>query len=174
MNVESREPRKNVAALFYGSLMNPEQATFTDSLLERAEPVVVDGYRRVCNKRASWRDPETGRDGVFNIVESEGSYLNAVAMTRLTHDELGSIAVREGSYEMRCVDEDRVSSFDGESARIEGVDCFVVAMDPSADEEVEPIPQYVDVCLEGARNWGEDFYDVFVETTPCVESSENE
>lgn len=178
-NKPDRENRPAVGLVGYGSLLSPDELNGFlgdgEDPEERLVPVRVEGFRRVFNQRSVWRAEasEDNGDAVLNAVRAEDrgpSSMNAVAVPDLSSVEYESLRKREWGYRMVEV---RTESLEPYRAEDELPETEIWLLPTGREERVEeglsPIPEYVEICLEGARYWGEDFRDEFIETTELSE-----
>lgn len=163
--------RPSVGILGYGSLLSPDELVpFLETDASRVTPVRVEGFRRVFNQESVWRAKVTdgGEDeiGVLNAVRDRGSSMNAVLVPDLSSDEYEALRVRESGYRMVEAEKEAIGHYaEDEKGSLPEDDVVLVPTGNRVNDDVLPIPEYVEVCLEGARHWGESFRDEFLRTT---------
>lgn len=164
----------SVGVVGYGSLLSlDELVPFLQTDGSRVVPVRVDGFRRVFNQESVWRvqASDGGEDerAVLNAVRDEGCSMNAVLVPDVSAEEYEALRVRESGYRMVEVEEDEIEPYaDGDSlpgSVEEGVVLVPTGNTERVNDDLLPIPEYVEICLEGARHWGEEFHDEFLRTT---------
>lgn len=143
------------AVIGYGSLLHPDEVAdeFGD-LDPRTAPFVLEGYRRVFNNRSKWRDPEGTRSAVLNVEPDPDRWCNVVLIVVRGGDRPGNYEDREGGYHFERVPADRLRPYRPADRRLlDDVDRIEVPVGDRVEPDIEPIPEYVDTCLDGARYW---------------------
>jgi len=172
--------RPRVAVITYGSLLDPDDldALFTE-LTSRVLPITVDGYKRVFNQKASWRDADGESRAVLNVVRHEGAWFNGLLVTDLRREEFANFRERERGYRLVEVAHDQIDLYDSSAVSTDALkadrsplsdqDLVLVPTGTKVTEDITPIDSYVDLCCEGAEQWGEAFLSDFLRTTrlPC-------
>lgn len=163
--------RPSVGIVGYGSLLSPDELVpFLETDASRVTPVRVEGFRRVFNQESVWRAKVTegGEDeaAVLNAVRDDGSSMNAVLVPDLSREEYEALRVRESGYRMVEVEDESIESYGADEQ--DGLPENNVVLIPTGNrvnDNLLPIPEYVEICLEGARHWGDGFRDEFLRTT---------
>ena len=166
--------RPRIAVFGYGSLLQPSAlATLSADAPNRAIPARVDGLRRVFNQRTSRRTDDEVRCAVANVVRSSESWTNGVVLPDVSRDEFETFRERERWYRLIEIRVDDVDPYDeADAAVLERTDLLLTTTGLETDPEIEPIPSYVDSCLEGAAAWGERFRDDFLASTTTTNAGE--
>lgn len=157
--------------LVYGSLLDPSEleATLSAETVAEAIPVEVHGYRRSFNKVSAHREGENGEKAILNTEPDPDAWCNAVLVPDVPDDEYERYRQREYRYEMVDVPATDVAAYDGyEQERVAALDERLIATSEGSLDDPSPIPYYVAMCVDGAREWGEDFLADFVVTTERV------
>jgi len=167
--------RPSVGVIGYGSLLSPDELVpFLQTDASRVKPVRVEGFRRVFNQESVWRvrasEGDDDERAVLNAVRDDGSSMNAVLVPDLSGEEYEALRVRESGYRMVEVESDCIEPYaDGDDELPAEAEDDIVLVPTGRDERVDdgllPIPEYVDICLEGARHWGDEYHDDFLRTT---------
>lgn len=162
-----RGDRPRVAVVGYGSLLQPaELATLSERAPARAIPVKVDGLKRVFDQRTSRRTDDEVECAVANVVRAAGSWTNGVLLPDVGRREFETFRERERWYRLIEIPPDDVEPYDGsERPRVERQDLVLTTTGLETETGIEPIPTYVDGCLDGAAEWGEEFREDFLATT---------
>jgi hypothetical protein len=84
-------------------------------------------------------------------------------VTGLTAEEYGIYARRETTYRFELVDHSDIAFYNEDA--IDLPDEIIVPCDAPRHDDIQPIPTYVNTCLQGAQGWGSEFYADFLETT---------
>lgn len=165
-----RDDRPSVGLICYGSLLSPDELVpflDTDGYRSRVTPVRVDGFRRIFNQRSVWRaNAGDGEEaGVLNAVLDLDRWMNAILVPDLSQTEYDALRRRERGYRMVEVEPSQIEGYgDGEPPENDVV-LLPTGNHGRVDGSVEPVPSYVDICLNGARRWSDGFYDDFLDTT---------
>ena len=162
-----RTDRPRTAVIGYGSLIQPsELRELAPETPERAIPVRIEGFRRVFDQRTSRRTDDDVECAVANVVRSQESWANGVLIPDVTRAEFEEFRERERWYRLVEVPPGDIDPYDqADASRIEAQDVVLTTTGLETDGAIEPIPEYVDACLEGAAEWGETFREDFLETT---------
>lgn len=149
----------------YGSLMRKQELRQAGFSMKDALPVTVEGYTRRFDQMPSWRKGAGRNVAVLSAREDRERRMNAVLLLDFSVD-LASVDHRERGYERRRLEgESLFRHADGQPLRPAG-DCYIYVGKPDLrGEDVLPNREYLQRCLEGAREWGEAFYEDFLKTT---------
>ena len=151
----------------YGSLLSPDELVpFLDGDGSRAVTVRVDGFRRVFNQRSVWRAgaSESNGSAVLNAIRDD-SWINAVLVPELSRQEYDALRRRERGYRMVEVEESAIEAYGEEDPCRDDILLIATGKEENVDGSLNPIPEYVDICLKGARARGDGFYNDFLNTT---------
>ena len=153
----------------YGSLIHPDEHRALPGLIT-AIPVRVLGYRRIFNQTPSWRKGEGDRIAVLNVIPSPADSINAICLV-LESETLSSLARRERGYDPEEVSLSQLS-FCTEKTPSDLPESLMIyrGKEKLQDNALLPNSDYLNLCLEGARQWGEDFYRFFLESTYITET----
>ncbi len=158
--------------LVYGSLLHPEEIdTVFGPLSEEPIPVRVEGFRRVFNKYVSerLRKPRGNCAAVLNLRRRESSWFNGLLIQFVSPVGLNKYASRERAYRITRIPEKSIRRH-GRTGRPtpDSLNAYYTCLLEEGDDlsdRIEPIPSYLDLCLEGARSWGTDFEEDFLRST---------
>ena len=171
----SKRPR--VGIIVYGSVLNPaDLRDLFHTLSGRTRPVTVSGFERVFNQEASWRETGGQHRAVLNVKQNPDRWFNGVLITDVTRDEFSQYRERERGYRLVEVEQDEVEPYDPESIAAETIDTtdaeeirsqelLLTTVGEKQNEDILPIHDYVEICLNGADSWGERFREDFLSTT---------
>lgn len=157
--------RTNVGLLIYGSLLEPsEWDDAPRGAYKRGVPVKVYGHKRIFNNEADYRPYKGKRRAVLNIEESSGDWLNGILIPWLYEDEKELLLDRESGYSIKEIPSSSVFPYD--SADKSSIDSPIeTVVGNKKRHDIYPIPEYIKICLKGARYWGANFYGDFVRVT---------
>ena len=143
----------------YGSLMH-EDELFNQGLSgHNLEQIKVYGYKRVFNQEPSYRQSDSINRAVLNIVASPNDWFNAILIKDLDEAYLEALDIREQGYDRVIVD---VITYNKKSYK----NCFVyLGRKSKQNNEIKPNLEYQTLCEEGAKTYGEEFYEDYLETT---------
>ncbi len=150
--------------LAYGSLIHPDEYRALPGLIA-AIPVRVQGYRRIFNQTPSWRKGEGKRIAVLNVIPSPVDSINAICLV-LASETLSTLARRERGYVLEEVPDARLS-FDRAIDAGSFPERFLIYRGRVGlqDHTLLANPEYLNLCMEGAKSWGENFYRLFLKST---------
>ena len=163
--------RPSVGVIGYGSLLSPDELVpFLETDASRVTPVRVEGFRRVFNQESVWRAKATEGDeneiAVLNAVRDDTSSMNGVLVPDLSTGEYDALRARESGYRMVEVENEAIEPYGADSEDdLPEDDVVLVPTGNRVKDELLPIPEYIDICLEGARYWGDGFRDEFLRKT---------
>ncbi len=152
------------ALIVYGSLINRSELEKGGFPLGSTCPVVVQGFKRVFSQEPSWRSGQGEQRAVLNAISSEQHWLNALLISDLEEGFLADLDKREKGYDRIWV----VPSYIRDRRLNHTIPQDVYIHIGDADKQSDailPNTLYLGLCLEGARQWGEDFYDAFLAST---------
>ncbi len=175
---QGESQKLNMGLITYGSLLHPEEL---EVLFHRSDqnvfPVRVEGYTRRFSKSVSphLRTVNGPKSGVLNLHSSDGNWFNGLLVGPLSLSGLRKYAFREREYDITDVRREHIEFYESPPAGFEKdltsiYTCRLEDLDES-DGELEPVPAYLDLCLEGAREWGETFFNDFIRTTRVKDRS---
>lgn len=153
----------------YGSLLIPEEieTTFQSDQIS-IEPVIVSGYKRCFSVDIGpfLENPSYPETAVLNVHETEGSRFNGLLIKNPNRDDLRRYADREFGYEPLSLSRQNVIHFHDANLRFQSsIYTVQVNFEDFVDRDLEGYPRYHERCLEGAKEWGDDFYEEFLRTT---------
>lgn len=159
--------RPRVAVVWYGSLMaREEMRNVSTTAPEHAVPVKVEGFRRTFDQETSWRGGDGNQRGVANVVRDPDSWFNGLLVPDLDRDAFVRYRDREEGYTMVEVSRGSIEPYDSERrTALERADIVLVAVGDKRREDIEPKAEYIEICRKGAREWGEEFYADFLDTS---------
>jgi hypothetical protein len=95
-------------------------------------------------------------------------------VTDLQRDEFETFRDRERGYQLMEVQSDHIDPypsteisrpFDTSKPSLDDQDLLLVTTGQHVDNDIDPIPSYLEECLDGASQWGEQFLADFKMTT---------
>lgn len=167
--------RPRVAVIVYGSILDPDDlAELFDNIQERAIPIMISGFTRVFNQEASWRETKGDQMAVLNVIRADEGQFNGVLVTDLSRAEFQEFRKRERGYRLVEVESHEINSYDSANIEAEVVsnrpdietqDLILTTTGTKTRSDISPINSYVKLCRDGAKQWGEEFLQDFLETT---------
>ena len=159
---------KKISIFAYGSLLNRDSLRKTTPSFSHYFTAVLPGYRRAFNFKSPYRtDAITGKSSsVLNLVELEGSFTNGMCFIA-DERSLDELYRREAGYEFELV---RV--YDERDAPHD-VHTFIARENkhyPFTQKSNEQ-DEYLSMCLSGARRFGKQFYEQFLDNTYVDDTS---
>ena len=155
------------ALIVYGSLINEAELVQGGFCVDRTCPVIVQGFKRIFRQEPSWRRSDLGKErAVLNAVSSQPHWLNGLLISGLNHKFFTGLDEREKGYERIGVDPSALRRYSSShTASIpQNIYIYTGDMDKQSDS-ILPNESYLRTCLEGAAQWGEDFYSDFLHST---------
>jgi hypothetical protein len=148
----------------YGSLINPQETEGQMDQHQHIIPIRLKAFKRSFNQRPAWRNSTSEHSAVLNVETSEQDWLNAVCYCFAAFD-FSDLDNRERGYSRTAVQLDKISSYQGHNLPdLEEVFIYL-GRAVHQSSTLLPNPDYLDICLMGAKNWGEDFFRDFLHTT---------
>jgi len=153
----------------YGSLINTQSLLNTAADASDIRPCYVKGFRRSFNlwNARGWHKTNLDLAGVpycavdINETSDPDTKVNGVIFT-VHNDDLVQLVKREYVYKLV-----ESTAYDFETGEVIGK-CSLFSACKDDGQYVFDAPaqtRYLEVCLEGAKQYGEDFYAMFLETT---------
>ncbi len=152
--------------IVYGSLMSiGESSEF--GLTDAASWLVhVRGFRRELSQEPSWRVDSGEQRGILTVVTREGASFNAVLISEVRGEALRALDHRERGYDRVEVPAAQITPFGGSRLEFQREEVFMYVGKPQLyNASIKPNVEYLDLCLESAAAWGDDFADAFLDTT---------
>ncbi len=149
----------------YGSLINQNQLQKM-TILAEACPVLVKGYKRVFNQEPSWRKGYGEHRAVLSAMLSAEDCFNGLLVGIQDDRDFHMLDERESGYDRTEIARSQLSCFIDTSCSLQSEPIYIYLGKPSKrNDDILPNKSYLDLCLRGAKHWGETFYDQFLQTT---------
>lgn len=154
------------ALIVYGSLINKSELIRHGFPLDSTYPVIVQGFKRVFSQEPSWRSDQGEQRAVLNVINSEQYWLNALLISGLDENLLVDVDKREKGYDRIRVAPSYIRGYRSHrtAPTPQTIHIHAGKTDKQSDS-ISPNTSYLDICLEGAKQWGEDFYTDFLDST---------
>ena len=149
------------SVVVYGSLISKKEHSALD-VIEEALPVRVEGFKRVFNQEATWRKGSGRNRAVLNVMRSKENWFNGILLTGFEMRDLEALDERERGYERIEIEKGLIEFYDHPAEPRGRIWTYTGKRIRS---DIMPIPSYLDLCIEGAREWGDRFYRDFLDTT---------
>lgn len=148
----------------YGSLIHPDETLRHAFEVTNRIPVKVKDYRRLFNQKVTFRKSVGNRAAVLNISEEKNMWINGILLEGFHANFHDEIDAREAGYDRLVIPPENISYYD-KNLNL-SLPCYIYRGKQGAqDDSLFPIDDYLDLCLEGAKTYGEDFFEDFVHTT---------
>jgi hypothetical protein len=167
--------RPRLAVIVYGSFLHPDDlAELFDDVQSRVVPVEVRDFDRRFNQEASWRETDGDRKAVLNVTPASDEWFNGILVADLSREEFREFRERERGYRLIEVDSDAIERYDRSAIEtdrtvngpdIESQDLVLTTTGLKTRDSIDPIDSYVDLCYDGASQWGVEFLQDFLRTT---------
>ena len=152
------------ALIVFGSLINKLELKKGGFHLDSSRSVVVRGFKRVFCQEPSWRPDQGEQRAVLNVISSEQHWFNALLISSLNDAFLADLDKREKGYNRIRVAPSYLRGYHFLHTTPHNIYIHVGKADKQSDSIV-PNASYLSICLEGASQWGEDFYNDFLDST---------
>lgn len=150
----------------YGSLINRSELVRGGFPLDGAHLVIVQGFKRVFSQEPSWRADRGEERAVLNAIGSRQYWLNAVLIPGLSDDFFADLDEREKGYARIRVAPSSLRVYGSSHAIPIPRNIYIYTGDENKQSDsILPNEPYLRTCLEGAKQWGEDFHDDFLDST---------
>lgn len=162
--MKNNETNKMVGIIVYGSLLNSAELADHDLSTEHVVPVKVRGYKRLFNQKPSWRIGTGDHIGVLNVECASEAWINAICLY-IPYEEQNVFASRESGYIREEIHINAITCYSG-FCMIEDVSYYIYrGKEEKLGKNILPNHEYLDICIQGAEEWGEDFMREFFTTT---------
>lgn len=155
------------ALIVYGSLINKSELTQEGFPLDSALPVIVQGFKRVFSQEPSWRADQGEERAVLNVISSQQHWLNGLLISGLNDGFFTDQDEREKGYNRIGVASSCLRRYDDLAYATPTPQNIYIytGMTKKQNDSILPNESYLSTCLEGAKQWGEDFYGDFLDST---------
>jgi len=153
-----------VGIVAYGSLINPQEIETQREQPSHIIPIKLETFKRSFNQRAAWRESSSEHAAVLNAQTSEKNWLNGVCYCFRDFD-FSALDNRERGYSRTAVLPDKINSYQGHNLPELAEVHIYLGKKEYKNSTTLPNPDYLNICLMGAKHWGEDFYRDFLNTT---------
>jgi len=150
--------------IVYGSLLHKNEINKYDSLIEDIIPVRVLNYKRSFNLLPAVRVGIGNYKSVLNIQESQHNSFNGVCIIykQINIDLLDN---REKGYDRILINAKNIKS-NTNTKLFNSIKVYTYrGLEDMIDDSIMPNVEYLKLCLEGSMQYGEEFYNSFIETT---------
>lgn len=153
--------------IVYGSLINKKELLDVVGYITEKEiiPLKVNGFKRVFNQETTWRNGSGKKRAVLNVVKSNNNWFNGMLVCNINESYFWSLDKREEGYKRIKVAPASIKFDYGISTKPEGRIWIYTGKHQKMRDDILPIPSYLDICLEGSKEWSERFYNDFLITT---------
>lgn len=154
------------AIIVYGSLINKGQLAKQSLQLGEPLPVSVHGYKRIFNQEPSWRKGHDQRRAVLNVMPSDQHCFNGLLVGVRDESHFQYLDERERGYNRVNLEWSRLEKFAECCFPDEQGSVYIYTGKPEQrGNNLLPNDDYLELCLNGAKQWSEEFYEVFLHTT---------
>lgn len=155
------------ALIVYGSLINESELIQGGFSIDRTCPVIIQGFKRIFRQEPSWRRSDLGKErAVLNAVRSQPHWLNGLLVWGLDDGFFTDLDEREKGYERIEVEPSSLRRYDSSRTAPIAQNIYIYTGDvDKQSDSILPNESYLHTCLEGAEQWGRDFYSDFLLST---------
>lgn len=149
--------------LAYGSLIHPNETDRHAFKATSRVPVRVFGFERIFNQKMTYRKGEGEKSAVLNVVKKEDRWINGVLLGGFEDRYHAEIDKRESGYDRIKIPSQNIVTYD--NTKIEDDAYVYLGAKGKQDDSLLPITDYLELCLDGAKSFGDDFFRDFLVTT---------
>jgi len=148
--------------LTYGSLIHPAEIKMINPEASYI-PVKLDGYKRYIGKKSKRKSVDSKR-GVFTVKQDDDYWCNGLLIYPINEEYFNSFDTREYGYNKNKLDMNKIKPY-GNYSLPEELESVYIAIAKEPNQDLKPVPSYVDLCIEGARQHTREFATDFLLTT---------
>jgi len=148
----------------YGSLIDPAEAKKQGEAPLHSIPVKATGFRRSFDQKPAWRTASDEGSAVLGVHKSEPDWLNAICYCYNTFDFM-ALDKRERGYIRTTVPLNTLKCYRGTTLPLLEAVIIYLGRPEYQNLRIFPNQSYLNLCLRGAKNWGNEFYHDFLHTT---------
>lgn len=150
--------------IVYGSLLHKDEIYKYDSTIEDIIPVKVSDYKRSFNLLPSARKGIGNYKSVLNIQKEENQLFNGICIVYKQID-IALLDNREKGYDRITLNSQNIKTYDN-NISLDSLNIYVYkGFKDMIDESIMPNVDYLKLCLEGSKQWGDEFHTDFLNTT---------
>lgn len=150
--------------IVYGSLLHKEEISKYDSLIENIIPIKVSSYKRSFNLLPARRVGIGNYKSVLNIQKSSNNSFNGVCIIYKEVD-IASIDDREKGYDRILINSKDIIT-NKKADILSSINIYAYkGLDHMIDHSIMPNVDYLKLCLEGSKQYGDKFYKNFITST---------
>ena len=155
----------NISLLVYGSLINKDELKKENISLENCIPVKVKDLKREFTQEPTFRKIDSINRAVLSVKENPDSFINAILINKVKRTHIENLDIRESGYYKYEVSLEKIDfKYTHNSIELDEVYIYMGKKE-KRNEEILPHLDYLQLCLHGAKDWGEEFYKDFIKTT---------
>ena len=149
----------------YGSLIHRQEIKNAGILSRQFYPIILHGYKRSFAQEPTWRRTTGIERAVLTITKEKNSYINAILLLGLRDEDMKVFDEREKGYDRKSVNWEDIKFYSQNEFSYD-YEIFIYLGKPgNFNNQIMPNPKYLNICLSGAKMWGTNFYNDFLETT---------
>lgn len=131
---------------------------------DNAIPMMLQGFRREFSQEPSWRRGKGLQRAVLTLVRSPGNSVNVILLQSLSGAMMAQLDIRECGYDRVQLEPSCLSGFnpnDSFSLSSQATIFTYVGKREKRNPKLRPNPQYLERCQCAAKDWGEEFFQLF-------------
>lgn len=154
-----------ISLVVYGSLINKVELLNNDIEILNYKPILLNGFKREFSQEPSLRKSTIINRAVLNVKEDDKHFINALLID-IYKDDISILDKREIGYNRLKITSDKIEFKYDLISEIKNRDIFIyTGKEEKYNNDILPNIQYMDICLNGAKNWNESFYEDFIKST---------
>ncbi len=151
--------------IVYGSLINKQELLNKNISQDRCIPIIVKGLKREFSQEPSWRKSTLNDRAVLSVFPSKDHHINGILIKDIKESELIELDHRERGYQRIEIDLSQIETKYGKNKLNNNKNYIYMGKKQKYNNKINPNPQYLELCISGAKSWGDDFYVDFINTT---------
>lgn len=148
----------------YGSLINPQETKNIGAQPIASIPIKLHTFKRSFNQRPAWREEASVNAAVLNVQKSKDHWINGICYCFEEFD-FTRLDEREKGYTRTLLKHDEITSYQKSESTLPDNIYIYLGKKEYLNESLLPNPSYLDICLKGAKTWGDRFAIDFSKTT---------
>lgn len=162
---------RSINLFVYGSLLNKEELKKQNILLKDTCPLVLKGYKREFSQTPSREIYKKSKQAVLTIKKDKNSYINGLLLLNVEKKYLELLDEREkGYFKVKLNNKELFCKY--QEIDLKDKEVFVyIGKDELYDKNLDAISSYLELCLQGAKSWSEEFFKDFLKHTYIKEKS---
>lgn len=127
--------------------------------------VRIFGFERIFNQKVTSRKTDGNKAAVLNITQKRNAWINAVLLGGFDEQFHQELDIRESGYDRVSLSLQDIYSYNPINFHDDDKFFIYVGKSGAQDRDILPITDYLHLCLDGAKQFTNSFYEDFLDTT---------